>query len=230
MEEKNIKKHPSYGLIHLVRRDNNAGSTLFGCDVKQHRTIQLEIRKGYKYTDYGLPHYTTEGNKPILEVEMSFAQFSDLIINQNFNFGVPCTIKSINGVRIEDPPEDIDVVNDFYKDFQDNNKDLVNSISQLQKELDEYKNNGKKISKSKLEEMRNRLSSIKYSLNSNLSYQEELFRELMSGIVDQKKNELASYISDKAGVLDNDKLKDLLNICDDNTKLLSMDDYDIDEE
>ena len=52
----------------------------------------------------------------------------------------------------------------------------------------------------------------------------------MSGIVDQKKNELASYISDKAGVLDNDKLKDLLNICDDNTKLLSMDDYDIDEE
>lgn len=96
--------------------------------------------------------------------------------------------------------------------------------------MDEYKNNGKKISKSKLEEMRNRLSSIKYSLNSNLSYQEDLFRELMSGIVDQKKNELASYISDKAGVLDNDKLKDLLNICDDNTKLLSMDDYDIDEE
>ena len=139
MEEKNIKKHPSYGLIHLVRRDHNSGSTLFGCDVKQHRTIQLEIRRGYKYTDYGLTHYTTESNKPILEVEMSFAQFSDLIINQNFNFGVPCTIKSINGKRIEDPPEDIDVVNDFYKDFQDNNKDLVNSISQLQKELDEYK-------------------------------------------------------------------------------------------
>lgn len=75
-----IKKHPSYGLIHLVRRDHNAGSTLFGCDVKQHRTIQLEIRKGYKYTDYGLPHYTTESNKPILEIEMSFAQLADLII------------------------------------------------------------------------------------------------------------------------------------------------------
>ena len=78
--------------------------------------------------------------------------------------------------------------------------------------------------------MRNKISSIKYSLSTNLSYQEDLFRELMSNIVDQKKNELASYISDKAGILDNDKLKDLLSICDDSTKLLSMEDYDIDEE
>lgn len=230
MNEKNIKKHPSYGLIHLVRRDHNTESNLFGCDTKPHRTIQLEIRKGYKYTDYGLPHYTTESNKPLIEVEMSFSQFADLIINQNFNFGVPCTIKYINGERIEDPPEDIDTVDDFYKEFQDNNKDLIASLNNIQIELDEYKENGKKISKSKLTEMRNKISSIKYSLSTNLSYQEDLFRELMSNIVDQKKNELASYISDKAGIFDNDKLKDLLSICDDSTKLLSMEDYDIDEE
>ena len=133
MNEKNIKKHPSYGLIHLVRRDHHTESNLFGCDTKPHRTIQLEIRKGYKYTDYGLPHYTTESNKPLIEVEMSFSQFADLIINQNFNFGVPCTIKYINGERIEDPPEDIDTVDDFYKEFQDNNKDLITSLITFKK-------------------------------------------------------------------------------------------------
>ena len=100
------REHPSYGILHIARTSGGGSAIrLFGSPLATHYgTIRLSISKG-KWI-HGHNHDRYYGmNKDYVEVEMSAAQFADAITSLNLGSGTPCTIRYVQGVRVDSPPE-----------------------------------------------------------------------------------------------------------------------------
>lgn len=97
------EEHPSYGLISLSRVSGT--KTLFGSDVEPMAFIRLEIKNGVRGTNnLGLEYYRALRNHPIVSVDLSHAQFAELITTMNSGDGVPCTIARLGHTPVESPP------------------------------------------------------------------------------------------------------------------------------
>lgn len=99
-----FKSHPSYGMVGFTRIHGRT-SKLFGSVLEQHMTsILLRISRGVVYDPDSHRHYL--GREELIEVELSSAQFAELLTTMNMGSGVPCTIRHINGAGVEGPPEE----------------------------------------------------------------------------------------------------------------------------
>jgi hypothetical protein len=101
------REHPSYGLIRISRVTGGPGAArLFGSPLANHYgTIRLSIGSA-KWT-HGLHHdrYYGSMHGEHVEIEMSAAQFADMITSLNVGSGTPCTIRYLAGVQIPNPPD-----------------------------------------------------------------------------------------------------------------------------
>ena len=97
LSEKKIE-HESFGIVGISRTTCNMGLNFHGSDVRHSSFLSLRIYKSridrHLHKDW---HHATE---KIVEVELTHAQFSEMVSNMNCGDGVPCTIKSLNGERM----------------------------------------------------------------------------------------------------------------------------------
>src|SRR4029077_11436755 len=101
------REHPSYGLVHISRITGGPGAhRLFGSPLAHHYgTIRLSI--GSAKWIHGQHHDRYQGGLKgeHIEIEMSAAQFADMITSLNIGCGTPCTIRYLTGVEIPPPPD-----------------------------------------------------------------------------------------------------------------------------
>lgn len=100
------EQHPSFGLVSFNRISSGGKRRLFGSAIRDHgQTIRLRITSNVKLhrSDSGDRYYAP--NTPDIEVELSAAQFAELLTTMNVAMGVPCTVLYKEGKRIPDPPE-----------------------------------------------------------------------------------------------------------------------------
>lgn len=94
------RTHPAYALVSCNRR-TGGHKTLFGSPLPgHHSTICLEVRRASVEHSLNRDWFSWHGG-PIIEVEMSAAQFAELITTMNSGVGIPATLLSVNG---EDMP------------------------------------------------------------------------------------------------------------------------------
>jgi hypothetical protein len=119
---RDYETHPSFGAITIGRAQASPGVPLFQSDLKHHDIIRLTVHTAVRKRD--LNHDYVHPEKPIIEVEMSLAQWAAVISSQGIGSGTPVTLSYIQGQgRIEEPP--------FEPRIEESIKEVENSTAKL---------------------------------------------------------------------------------------------------
>lgn len=100
-------KHPSYGMVQISRRSGSP--KLFGSSLSQTLTqnyITISVRKATLIREGTDPdRYYGSMRGDLIEVDLSAAQFAELITTMNVGLGVPCTVSVLNNEKVAPPPD-----------------------------------------------------------------------------------------------------------------------------
>jgi hypothetical protein len=103
MEATKESTHPSYGVISFSRCQGNPD--LVGSDLDKHyHYVTLNISRATLHRTDHDDHYQGSISGDLIRVDMSEAQFSQLLTTMNIANGVPCTIRRILNTSVEPPP------------------------------------------------------------------------------------------------------------------------------
>ena len=138
----------------------------------------------------------TSDRKPLIEVEISAAQFAEMLTTMNIGSGVPCTLRYVNGeeidqsgLRTDDKP--IDVGKKF---FEKNAKEVTEKIATR---IKNYKNDlaTMKMSKKDKERVLDILSGFETEVLSNMPYYVTVFEETAKKVVTESKSEIDAFVT-----------------------------------
>lgn len=132
--------HPSYGIVSFSRISSSGKKRLFGSTLDMHyHSIVLELSEAELCIDHELLNERVCAGKSIVRVEMSAAQFAELLTTMNIGEGVPCTIERRDGKGVDEPPflptESENVRTDFASKMRDIGKDLRRRADEVMAEL-----------------------------------------------------------------------------------------------
>lgn len=97
-------RHPSYAMIQVNRLTGGDTRPLFGSALDRNPTrITIRIMPGVRRHSNGRDWFFGR-LKPIVEVHMTPAQFAEMITSPGQGSGVPCTLQTLNGEQVEEPP------------------------------------------------------------------------------------------------------------------------------
>ncbi len=185
---KKFKKHPSYGMVQF-NRVSGSRSRIFGSSVTNHHsTIRLTIRRGQISHDLG--HDSFFSNEDLIEVEMSPAQFVELLTTMNVGLGVPCNINFIQSDGSIDPPADEDVESDRVKTyFGDRVKETTDKLVAMGKRIHEL-GAKKRFNKSDVTSLLESVRMFVQEMEFNMPFYVDSFGKAVEKHVAQSKAEI----------------------------------------
>lgn len=183
IDEEVWEKHPSYGHVHFSRVSIGGGSKhrLFGSALDNHRsTIMLRISTAERVHRLGHDWTSSAGGKGIVEVELSQAQFAELITTMNVGTGVPCTIRYRADVgQIENPPDKETEVDRSRESLRES---LVDTAKRVRERMEPIENILGKLSKKAREEVEMAMRLVVQEITSSAPFYLEQFRESVAGL------------------------------------------------
>jgi hypothetical protein len=185
--------HPSFALMGFTRQTSNKGAALFGSSLKHENTITMKIVPAKWIRENGSDWYFRSGGKSLIEVEMSQAQFAQIITSANIGDGQPVTVRSYNGKKI-DLPSIENKRRMIEDDFQKVTDGLVEKYEKMMEEALDILDNKKTISKSDREKIRKGYELVAREIGSNIPFMTTLFNEEMDKVVSEAKMEVESFI------------------------------------
>ena len=197
-EEKEFQ-HPSFGMLGFSRVNGNSGY-LFGTNVQPDNYIEMRLYTGRMKRDDIEDNFYPDDN--ILTVKMSPVQFSKLITSMNYARGVPCTITSFNGKKVEQAKNIENRKTFSARSFNDKMSKFAASINKNMTTAEKLIAK-KNLSKKDQEELRMMLYGIQKELTSNIPFFRQMFQEEMDKIVVDAKAEIDAAIQHavtKAGI------------------------------
>lgn len=211
-DESDESTHESYGIVSLSRCEGSH-EKLFGSSIKDHRTyVSLRIMHGKKIHNLSQDWYSVNGRTPIIKVDMSAAQFAELITTMNIGDGVPCTIRSQDGVKMDKPPDDDDMeIEKIRSGFKGQTKELANKLEKFRSEV-ETLFEGKSVTKKDREEILKQLSMFIQAIHSDIPFVLDQFEEAAERVVTTAKAEVDAFVTHsvmRAGIesIENKKLQ-----------------------
>lgn len=196
-------EHPAFGMISFSNTQGG-DKTLFGSDIKHNETVRLRIQTAE--LNRGLSRDWFHPRKQLIEVEMSYNQWSTLISNGNTS-GVPCTLLShqtdhdVDHIEFESKHElHKQEINEYSAKILRNLKKAVEDLEALSE--------GKTIKKGEFNEV---LDSFKHSvknIESNLGFAIDQHKEMMDKTVTSAKHDIEAHILNKIHELGLESLQD----------------------
>jgi hypothetical protein len=188
------REHPSYGLVSISRITGGSGARrLFGSPLANHYgTIRLSI--GTAKWIHGLHHDRYYGSLrgEHIEVEMSAAQFADMITSLNMGSGTPCTIRHLTGVQIPPPPDYATEAEHIRDNFEGSLDKYKAKARTYRKKIEELTS---KLSTKAKEEIRIALDVIEDQLSSNVPFVVKQFQEATTRITSAAKAEVDAFVT-----------------------------------
>jgi hypothetical protein len=216
-DKEKIYSHESYGMIGFHRICGGGGQNLFGSQLKDHPSrIMLTIHTCERRHSLGRDWYHAE--KKIIEIDMSNIQFADLITNMNIGDGVPCTLRMINGKRLESPPAVENEAEAVRINFGNDLEKLKGDLIGLQNKAKQILGQSGTINKASKEELLSLVSTICQEVTSNLPFVLESFQEAVEKTTSVAKSEIVAFASNIATMTGVQQLKEIG--ADTNTKLI----------
>jgi len=165
------ERHESFGLVGFSRVQ---GSThLFGSHLERHHHfIVLRVHRAQVvHSSLGYDRHRTDGRVPIVEVEMSAAQFAEAITTMNVGEGVPCTIRSVEGCPMEPVPEAVVTENVKIRDgFAEKVKGTVIKATNARDAFAALVESGATVSKGRARELLGILDKVVMDLRDNAPF------------------------------------------------------------
>jgi hypothetical protein len=185
------RTHPSYGLIR-ISRTSGGSPRLFGSPLANHYgTIRLTI--GDAKWIHGLHHDRYYGGlQGHVEVEMSAAQFADMITSLNVGAGTPCTLRYLAGVRIPDPPDHPTEAEHIRDNFEGSLDKYKAKAHTYRKKIEDLTS---KLSAKARDEIRKALDVMEQQLGANVPFVVKQFQEATTKIASAAKAEVEVFVT-----------------------------------
>lgn len=197
----NKEMHPSFGLLQFNRVSHSGGINLFGSSIQHKDTIVMRLKEAE--VDRHLNRDWYHGRNNIVEVEMSYSQFAEVITSMNQGEGVPTTIRYKQGAgTIEECPF-VDKKQQFENEFSDKVKESNQKAEQLIKDVEKIFGEKKTIGKGDKEEILGMLTQLKYSIGCNTEFVYKQFNEQMDKTVTEAKGEIEAFMQNKINTITN---------------------------
>lgn len=195
------RKHPAYGLMQINKVTGRG--RFFGSHIESQNFFTLTISQASaRDGQFGDTHYSAE--EQIIQVNISPAQFVELITSMNHGVGIPCTINRLGVTSVEELPEDeatgeqkaIGMFQDKIKTYFD--VSLKKSIDKAELLL-----NKKRVTKGDLKDIVEELYFLRQNMKDNFPWYMEQIQEASDKIVTSAKIEVESFVTtiiQKAGL------------------------------
>lgn len=199
MEEQKYQDR-SYGQVSFSRIQST-GKELFGSVINHNSYISLKINSSEMVEDDLYQTHYFERDK-LIEINLSTAQFAELITTLNYGSGTPCTIEFIKGEgRIPyKKPYDADILKTLETVVETEQKRVTGVVYDLQEELQEVLSK-KSIGKKDKEELKLKISVLIQNCINSHSFAEQQFVKNMEKHVSDCKTEIDSTLAQRAKLL-----------------------------
>lgn len=186
-------KHPSYGLISFSRRQGSP--KLFGSALDTHyHYVTLSIGYCTLHRDEQGDRYYGSMRGEIVEVNLSAAQFAELITTMNMGMGTPCTLAYINKERIESPPDMPTEAQSVRDGFDDSLRGFVRKLSEKAAEVRACLQK-KSLSQGDRQRISGLIDEAVLELSSNAPFIIDMFREATERIMTAAKTEADAWLT-----------------------------------
>jgi len=189
MTEKTYK-----GLVGFSRITGN--KKLYMSNLNNTNWITLRVYEGKDDESYGEKRTYTKSNRPLLELDLSAAQFAELLTTMNVGNGVPCTLKSFDGKRIDqtaldDDEKPVDVGKRYFEDSaKEFTETLIKRTTSFKKDLEKMRM--AKKDKARIEII---LNSVETEVLSNMPFYVSMFEEAAKKVVTESKSEIDAFVT-----------------------------------
>lgn len=198
---KTIQSHPAFGLVK-TSRVHTTGIRLFDSELDHHEYIVIGIYEAEMVIgeDIPTPRRSSERRRPIVEFQLSQAQWAAMVSSFGVGDGVPCTIsyRSLgHAERLPDITEQKSIRDKFESQIETTTTKEIEKIKDEVARLGDLVKKGR-AGKRELEDVYTSLRAATVNLPSNLSFATKLMQESMDKIVSSGKAEVEAYISGAA--------------------------------
>lgn len=135
-----------------------------------------------------------DNKQPIVELQISATQFTELITNMNSGDGIPCTIMRLAGKHVESPPAQTMERNKIKDDFQARVEKLTAGLSAIQEEAEQILSK-KSIGKADRENLLDNYKLFRMEIEKNLPFILEVFNESTEKSISAAKVEVDTFIT-----------------------------------
>jgi hypothetical protein len=189
--ETNVFEHPSYGMVQFSHRQGNP--KLFGSALEYHNNYVSLIVKTAKLRREDTGDYVDGPmHGDIVEVNLSAAQFAELLTTMNVGLGVPCTIRSREGKMVPPPPDVETQTENLRNEFRKRTRDFARKILSDTGEVKEILKKDK-LSKADRSAVAGILDRVAQELSDSAPFFLEMYEEATEKITTSAKAEMEAW-------------------------------------
>lgn len=179
-----IYAHPAYGQLSASRVEG--GRVLYGSDFQHQRYIRIRISPSR--LERNLANDWLHAGRPVIEVDVSEAQWATFVSSMNVGQGVPCTIAALQGETVPGIPDPVDRSAQFAGEV----RSKLERADKVLRELEEHIQ-ACGVPKSKQADLLNAVRAARNDVGSNVKFVAEQFDEHMERTVEAAKVEVNAY-------------------------------------
>jgi len=173
------------GQVYVGRTQRSKPVPMHGSKIEHDTTITLQISTGSHSRSCGTDRYFPE--KLMAEVEMTQTQFAEMITSFNQGNGTPCTLRFIDGKRIESNPKRPDPLSTLEAESGNADTRAIDSLRSLLITLGVTAEKKRPLSVSSQREIISKLLTILSNLESDREfYKEQACRDIESMVQEAK--------------------------------------------
>lgn len=211
-----VLNHDAFGTITMsCPQWSGDGTTLFGSDLPHSQTVRITIQRAR--LDRHLSRDWIHGeNQPIVEIEMSHAQFAQFITSQGNGNGTPVTIRQApeRGTFAPVMPGIAKIETKHETHRREINRSAMESIQKVQAALGELQAMAD-AGKVSVKDLKARLHTAKCHINNlpaNLEYAVKSAEEALAKATSDAKIEVETYIGVSAQRIGLQRISDLARL------------------
>jgi hypothetical protein len=190
--DEKVYEHPSYGMVQFSHRQGNP--KLFGSALEYHMnyvTLSVKTAKLRRSDTGDLIDGPMGGN--IVEVDLSAAQFAELLTTMNIGCGVPCTIRRRDGKGVPTPP-DIDTQTESLRsEYKARARQFAVKVLKNTADVKEMLKSKDRLSKADRESIVSVLDRVSTELSTNMPFFLEMYEEATEKIKTAAKAEVEAF-------------------------------------
>jgi hypothetical protein len=193
MKDRVYETHPSFGTMGFFRTQSSGrGPRLFQSHTDNSTFIHLVIKHAEVCHDLGRDW--VHGNKTIVDVAISAAQFAELLTTMNIGEGIPCTITQLGGDSIPPPPAKETVAAKVRNAFRKEVQDAMEGLEDKRKEIQEMLSKPS-LNKADRELLSRKMNELVNLFSSHAPFMFDSFEEAVEKTVVGAKAEVDAFLT-----------------------------------
>ncbi len=185
---------------------------MFGSELRANSCIRMTVERGVEEWSLHEKRYFSD-NKPLIEVDLTAAQFAELLTSMNVGSGIPCTInRTETDWKIPHIADEEDGIHHLIKqDLKDDVAGIHDILKKLTTDLTAALSESG-LNKTKRESLLSQVSKLSVEINSNMPFVLDQYLEAAEKIQASAKAEIDAFATNAAMQLGVKRLQDLAAI------------------